>query len=96
MYITSAKNQKLTSTDNYHGKLFNKGNSACVSLGTEFKFHWQRDPESITGIRNPLRGIQNRRLSWIPLHGVICRQDRTVKKATVTLMINLPSFTANT
>ena len=26
----------MKSTDNYHGKLFNKGNSVCVSLRTEF------------------------------------------------------------
>ena len=26
----------MKSTDNYHGKLFNKGNSAFVSLRTEF------------------------------------------------------------
>ena len=25
---------------------------------------------SVTGIRYPLRGIQNPRLSWIPLHGI--------------------------
>ena len=50
----------------------------------------------LPGIRNPLHGIENRRLSWIPLHGMICRQDRAVKKPTVTLMINFPSFTANT
>ena len=54
----------------------------------ESKFHWQRDLESIT--RNP------ESTEWIPLHRAICRQDRAVKKPTVTLMINFPSFTANT
>ena len=27
------------------------------------------NPKSVPGIQNPQRGIQNPRLSWIPLHG---------------------------
>ena len=34
----------------------------------EFKFHWQ-------GIRNPIHGIQDPRLSWITLHGVAWFSD---------------------
>ena len=32
------------------------------------RFHWQRIQNPVPGIRNPRRGIQNLRLTWIPLH----------------------------
>ena len=35
----------------------------------ESRFHLQRLDLPVTGIRNPWHGIQNSRLSWIPLHG---------------------------
>ena len=37
----------------------------------ESKFLWQRIQNPEPGIRNPLRGVQNPRLSWIPLYGAI-------------------------
>ena len=36
----------------------------------ESKFHWQGIGNSIPGIWNPQRAIQNPRLSWISLHNV--------------------------
>ena len=42
----------------------------------ESKVHWQRIPNTAPGSRNPWRGIQNPRLSWIPFKGrvqVACR-----------------------
>ena len=39
-------------------------------LRLESKFHWPRIWNTVPGIRNPRRGIQNPRLSWIPLSGV--------------------------
>ena len=35
----------------------------------ESKFHRQRTRIRCLKIRNPLRGVQNPRLPWIPLHG---------------------------
>ena len=32
-------------------------------------FHWQRIGNSVPGIRNPLRGIQNPKFPYRPLHG---------------------------
>ena len=40
----------------------------------ESRFRWQR-LESIPGIRNPWRGIQNQSLSWIPLELVLERSS---------------------
>ena len=37
----------------------------------ESNFHWQRIQNPEPGIRNPLRGVQNPRLSWFSLHGAI-------------------------
>ena len=39
--------------------------------GSRPKFHWQRIQNPVSRIRNPWRGIQIPRLSWIPLHGAI-------------------------
>ena len=35
----------------------------------ESKFHWKKMYNPVIGILNQRRGIQNQRLSWIPLHG---------------------------
>ena len=35
----------------------------------ESKFHRQRIRNPVPAIQNPWYGIQNQRLSWIPLHG---------------------------
>ena len=42
-----------------------------VKSGSCPKFHWQRIQNPVSRIRNPWRGIQIPRLSWIPLHGAI-------------------------
>ena len=37
----------------------------------ESKFHYKENWNQVPGIRNPRRGIQNPRLSWIALHVAI-------------------------
>lgn len=38
-------------------------------LKSEIHVHWQRIGNSVPGIRNPLRGIQNPKFPYRPLHG---------------------------
>ena len=40
------------------------------TIGIQIPSTTDRDWNSVPGIRNPRCGIQNPRLSWIPLHGV--------------------------
>ena len=37
----------------------------------ESKFHWQRIRNPVPGVWNLQRGIENPRLSWVPLYGAI-------------------------
>ena len=46
-------------------------------------------PLEKTGIRNPRRGIQNPRLSWIPLHET---KSSTCQKLLFTYLLNATSF----
>ena len=40
------------------------------TIGIQILSSTDRDWDPVPGIRNPRSGIQNPRLSWIPLHGV--------------------------
>ena len=43
-------------------------NPLMIAIGNPLpNFHWQRIWNPVSGIRNPRGGIQNLRLSWIPL-----------------------------
>ena len=47
-------------------------NPLMIAIGNPLpNFHWQRIWNPVSGIRNPRRGIQNLRLSWIPLLAAI-------------------------
>ena len=41
-----------------------------LTIGIQIPSSTDRDWNPVPGIRNPRYGIQNPRLSWIPLHGV--------------------------
>ena len=43
----------------------------------ESGIHWAGIRNPVLGIQNPQGGMQNPRLSWIPLHGAICRKCYT-------------------
>ena len=47
------------------------------------------NPESSTRNPNPQHGIQNPRLSWIPLHGANCMYVKLGKKDRTLLMLRL-------
>ena len=51
-----------------------------ISRNLESKFYWQRVRNPVAGIRDPWRGIQNPRLSWISLSNMketVTRVDNT-------------------
>ena len=63
-----------------YSKIRTRKRNAKKSIKTEKKIGIQPFLESgihWAGIRNPQRGIQNPRLSWIPLHGAICYTVKT-------------------
>ena len=57
----------------------------------ESNFNWKR-LERGTGIRNPLRGIQNPKLSWIPLYGAIDTHSLFTTSATRFAIFNPERF----
>ena len=56
----------------------------------ESNFYWQRLED--TGIQNPLRGIQNPKLSWIPLYGAIDTHSLFTTSATRFSIFNPERF----
>ena len=57
----------------------------------ESNFYWKR-LEMATGIWNPLREIQNPKLSWIPLYGAIDRHSLFTTSATRFAIFNPERF----
>ena len=70
-----------------YSKIRTRKRNATKSIKTEKKFgiqpflesgiHWAGIRNPVLGIQNPQGGMQNPRLSWIPLHGAICRKCYT-------------------
>ena len=56
----------------------------------ESNFYWQRLED--TGIQSPLRGIQNPKLSWIPLYGAIDTHSLFTTSATRFAIFNPEPF----
>ena len=63
----------------------------CNDWNPESNFYWKR-LETDSGIRSPLRGIQNPKLSWIPVYWVIDTHSLFTTSATRFAIFNPEPF----
>ena len=71
-------------------KTFSWGTGIRLTIGipNSTDKHWN----PVLGIRNPRRGIQNPRLSWIPLHGEKKEQLKTQLRPDALLVLCLSCY----
>ena len=64
-----------------------KESGILPGIGIQISNSTDKNWNQVPGIRNPRHGIQNPRLSWIPLHGANVSQTRPDRKKADSLLV---------